>query len=323
MADAAADAEIVGVDHFAVGFDFLAFDADVGDPVLAAGIGATGDVEAEVFLIVGETIFELLGEPAGERLGFREREFAKFGAGASDGAANEGGRFDGKPGVGEFIDHCGDVSFGNVDEEEILHRRVADVAVAITLGEIGGEGELRGSDTSADYGSANGEKSGLLLWDDTEMIAVDLRGRSDGLGGIKGVAEFGFDELEERTGSPSVFEKEIFEAGFFAGVPENVGFAKDFGDGADDGDDLVLADEGGDGDGEVRLGGEATAKAEGEADFGSGEWRVASGEQQGRGVVGESKSCVGVGIEEGFLTPRTPFGMTGWGVVTTGAGGCD
>ena len=36
-----------------------------------------------------------------------------------------------------------------------------------------------------------------------------------------------------------MFEEEKFEAGFFAGVAEDVGFAEKFGDGADDGDDLV------------------------------------------------------------------------------------
>src|SRR6266436_4894346 len=81
LAYAAAYAEVVGVDHFAVLLDFFAFDADVGDPVLTAGVGATGDVELDVFLIAGETLFELFGEPAGVGLGFGESEFAEFGAG--------------------------------------------------------------------------------------------------------------------------------------------------------------------------------------------------------------------------------------------------
>src|SRR5882757_6996785 len=72
LADAAAYAEIIGVDHFAFVLDFLAFDADIGDPVLAAGVGAAGDVQLDVFLVAGETLFELLGEPAGIRLGFGE-----------------------------------------------------------------------------------------------------------------------------------------------------------------------------------------------------------------------------------------------------------
>ena len=46
FADGSADAEVEGVDHLAVLLDLLAFEADVGDPVLAAGVGAAGDVEA-------------------------------------------------------------------------------------------------------------------------------------------------------------------------------------------------------------------------------------------------------------------------------------
>ena len=72
LAYAAAYAEIVGVDHFSFVLDFLAFDADVGDPVLAAGVGAAGDVELDVFLIAGETFLELFGEPAGVGFGFGE-----------------------------------------------------------------------------------------------------------------------------------------------------------------------------------------------------------------------------------------------------------
>jgi hypothetical protein len=60
FSDASADAEIVGVNHFAIDFDFLAFEADVGDPVLAAAVGATGDVDAELLLEAGDAIIEYL-----------------------------------------------------------------------------------------------------------------------------------------------------------------------------------------------------------------------------------------------------------------------
>jgi hypothetical protein len=72
VADAAADAEVVGINHLAAGPDFLSFNANVGDPVLPAGIGATGNVETKFVLKVGETLFQLLGKPAGKGLCFRE-----------------------------------------------------------------------------------------------------------------------------------------------------------------------------------------------------------------------------------------------------------
>ena len=64
VADSAADAEVVGVDELAVVLDLLAFDADVGDPVLAAAVGAAGDVELELLVEAGQALFELLDEPA-------------------------------------------------------------------------------------------------------------------------------------------------------------------------------------------------------------------------------------------------------------------
>ncbi len=267
LADAAADAEIVGVDHLAVGFDFLAFDADVGDPVLAAGIGAAGDVQAKVILIVGETLVKLLGEPAGVGFGLGEGKLAKFGAGAGNGTADESGSRDGKAGGVEFGNYRGNLETADIDEEEILHGSGADVAVTVAFREVGGDAKLRGSDASAGYGSADGEQAVLLLQGDSEVIAVDQRGRSIGDGGVERIAETRFNGAEEGIGGPVVFEEKILETGFVSGLPEDRGFAEEFGDGADDGDDLVRIDEGVERNGEVRLGGEAAAYAKGKAEF--------------------------------------------------------
>ena len=268
MADATAYAEIIGVYHVAVVLDLFAFDADIGDPVLAAGIGAAGDMEAEIFLIVRKALFELLGEPAGEGFRFGEREFAELGAGAGHGATGEGGDgIDREAGGVEFADNVVDVGFRNVDKEEILHGGVANVAVAVTLGEIGGEPELRGRDATANDGGADGEQAGLFLRDDTEMIAVGARRELFGFGGIEGEAEFGVQSGKKGFSSPVVFEKQEFEASFFSGLAKDFGFAENFGDGADDADHLVRTDEYVEAEGEMRLRGEAAADAEGEAHF--------------------------------------------------------
>jgi len=243
LADSSANAEIVGVDELAIHFDFFAFDADVGDPVLAATVGAAGDVELDVVAEAGEAVIELFGEPAGERLGFGESELAEFGAGAGNGAANEGRAFDGKASGNEFGDDGGDVGFGDVDEEKILHRSGAEVAVGETFGEIGGEAELRGSDASANDGSADRKEAGLLLGLHAEMIAMDLGGKIFRLGRIESEGETGLDGGEERVGGPGVFEEEIFEASAFAALAEDFAGAEEFGDGADYGDDLVFTDE--------------------------------------------------------------------------------
>jgi hypothetical protein len=117
VANTAANAEIVGVDQFAIDLDFLALDADVGDPVLAATIGAAGDVQFELMLEIGIAIFESFGEPASEALGFGESEFAKFGAGAGYGTANESGTRDRESAGGELGVDSGDASLRDIDEE--------------------------------------------------------------------------------------------------------------------------------------------------------------------------------------------------------------
>ena len=50
LADRSAEAEVVSVGQLALVLDLLAFDADVGDPVLAAAVGAAGDVQPELLV---------------------------------------------------------------------------------------------------------------------------------------------------------------------------------------------------------------------------------------------------------------------------------
>jgi len=102
---------------------------------------------------------------------------------------------------------------------------------------------LRGSDATANDGSADGKEAGLLLGLHAEMIAMDLGGEIFGFGGIEGEGETGLDGGEEGVGGPAVLEEEIFQASAFAALAENLAFAEDFGDGADNGDDLILMDE--------------------------------------------------------------------------------
>ena len=64
--------------------DLLAFEANVGDPMLAATVGASGDVELELLIESGKPLLHLLHEPAAEALGFRDGEFAELGSGAGD-----------------------------------------------------------------------------------------------------------------------------------------------------------------------------------------------------------------------------------------------
>src|SRR5271169_3616351 len=210
FADAATDTEVVGIDHFAARFDFLAFDPDIRNPVLAAGVRAARDVQSEFVLVIGETIFGLFRAPAGVRLSCSECKFAEFGASAGDGAAHECGRSDRQPASGKIGNDGGDMDLGDVDEEEILHERVTNVAVTVALRKIGGEGELRRGDAAANDGSAYREGPGLFLRDYAQMVAMDVDRRAFGLRGIERKIEPGLESGEEGSGGPAVFEKKIF-----------------------------------------------------------------------------------------------------------------
>jgi hypothetical protein len=141
------------------------------------------------------------------------------------------------------------------------------VSVGVAFGEIGGKPKLRGSDTSTNDGGANGEEAGLLLGNDAEMIAMNVRRESFWFSGIEDETETLTDRGEERFGSPVMLEEKIFHAGTLAAVAKNLTGAEDFANGPDDGDDLMWLDESVEANGEVWLCGEAAGYADGKAEF--------------------------------------------------------
>ena len=237
VADSAADAEIVGVDEFAIDLDFLALDANVGDPVLAATVRAAGDVEFDLMFEPGIAVFESFGEPAGEALGFCESEFAEFGAGASNRTANEGGASNGESSGVELGDDGADLGFGDVDQEEILHGGGAELAVGMVFGELGGEAELRRGDAPTNDRGPDGEEAGLLLGSNTEMIAVEFRRKTFGYGGIESEPESLVDGGEKTIRRPAVLEEKKLHARAIPAFAKDIAGAKNFGDGTHDGDD--------------------------------------------------------------------------------------
>ncbi len=140
LADGAADAEVVGVDEIGALLDFLALEADVGDPVLAAGVGAARDVQFERLIEFGDALFEFFDEPAGEGFGLGDGQFAEFGAGAGDGAAPEGRCLDMEAGCVEFEDECVDIFARHIDDEDVLHVGGAEFAGGIFFCEGRGGG---------------------------------------------------------------------------------------------------------------------------------------------------------------------------------------
>ena len=120
LADASADAEVIGVDHFAVLLDLFAFEADVGDPVLSAAIGAAGDVHAKLLIEPRDAFVEFIHEPAGKALGLGDGKFAELGAGAGDGTAPEVGSLHVQANLAEFAQQFAGFAVRNVHEDKIL-----------------------------------------------------------------------------------------------------------------------------------------------------------------------------------------------------------
>src|SRR5581483_3685469 len=85
----AADAEVVSIEQAIVDLDLLAFDTDVGDPVLAATVGAPGHVKLQVLIEIRETFFQFFDQPTGEAFGFGDRQLAELGSAASYGSSRE------------------------------------------------------------------------------------------------------------------------------------------------------------------------------------------------------------------------------------------
>src|SRR5690242_7265686 len=70
FAQAAADAKVIRVHHFSFGLDLLAFNPDIGNPVLAAAIRATGDMQLDLLVEARKPLLELVAQPARESLRF-------------------------------------------------------------------------------------------------------------------------------------------------------------------------------------------------------------------------------------------------------------
>src|ERR1700757_2897302 len=84
VANASAYAEVIRIHHFSADFDFLALDADIRNPMLAATVRASGDVQFNLFENPRQPFVEFGGEPARETLGFRQCQLAEFRSRARD-----------------------------------------------------------------------------------------------------------------------------------------------------------------------------------------------------------------------------------------------
>src|SRR5437667_8232363 len=82
--DCAAHAEVVGILQPSIYFDFLPFNPNVCDPVLATTIGATSNVKLQMLFKSRQPFFKFFYHPASKTLGFRDRQLAEFRPAAGD-----------------------------------------------------------------------------------------------------------------------------------------------------------------------------------------------------------------------------------------------
>ena len=83
-------AKVIGILLAAIHLDFLPLDADVSDPVLAAAVGTSRDVQFQVLFETRQALFQFFDQPAGETLGLGNRDLAELRAAARHHATPEG-----------------------------------------------------------------------------------------------------------------------------------------------------------------------------------------------------------------------------------------
>src|ERR1041385_3021 len=268
LAHGAPQTEIIGVLRAAISLDLLAFQPDVGDAMLAATVGAAGNVELQLLLEPGQALFQLFHQPAREGLGFRDRQLAELAASAGHGAAPEGRSGNVKAGGFQSQRDRGSLLTQDVDDDQVLRVGGAQLAVTVALGQVGGGAQLLGRDAAAQDGSANIEQPRLLLRMNAHVITENVVRRDFRSSRIKFVAELALDGLQERFRSPAVLEEKIFQARALAVFAQDIGFAEELAHGFDHRNHLLPANESIEAHSEVRLSGKAAANADGETNFG-------------------------------------------------------
>src|SRR5712664_1381572 len=137
LAHAASNAEVIRVDHPAIDLQLFAFNTDVRNPVLAAAIRASGDVQPELLLKARKPLIELFRKPARESRRMLIR---------------------------------------NVHDQQVLHDGVAQMPIGVRVGEIRCGPQLLRRYAPAQYVRTDIRKAGLLLRVNADVIAMNVRG---------------------------------------------------------------------------------------------------------------------------------------------------
>src|SRR5579862_34052 len=230
QAERASDTEVIGIDEAAVDFHLFPVDADVGDPVLAATVRASRDVQLEVLIEAGKTLFQFLNEPTSEALSLRDCELAEFRACAGDGSAIEGGSGHAQTDVIKFFGQRFRVERWNVHDQQVLHVGGSQFAPCEAIGEIGGGVHLIGGHASAQHRRANVGIARLLLRMNAYMVAIHIGRRFFLDRRIEMESDTPLEFVEEAVGGPAMAEEQKLQARPLAMFAQYVGVAEQFRD---------------------------------------------------------------------------------------------
>ena len=137
--------DVHGFQDCVVAADAASDQADVGQGVVGAAVGAAGPVDGDG-AGQGQAGVQGAGGFGGAGFGFNLGEVAVVNAGAADGAAGDGGRAVRKVLQQRFGGQIVQAGVGDVGDDQVLAGGDADGAVAVAVGQVGDAAQLRGSD---------------------------------------------------------------------------------------------------------------------------------------------------------------------------------
>ena len=180
LANAATDEDVAAGDgKLLASFRILlscgsAHDADISNLNLSTAVGTSSPVNAK-WSANGDHLVELSGNAIGIGLGLNEGKAAELGPSAAHGVANDVSGIDLEPGVSIQLrlgKESIDLVVVNVGEDDVLLDSQTDLAIGISLGEMGDGSAFFLAQTSSRHMNANTRLAFLLLGVDAEQLAA-------------------------------------------------------------------------------------------------------------------------------------------------------
>ena len=168
-------------------------------------------MQFELLIEFGNARLELFNEPSGKRFRFRNCQLAEFRAGAGDGAAPEGCRFNLQIDMLQLPREFRSAAPRHIDENEVLHRGCGQFARAEAFGELGGLGKLISRDASAENRRADIGEPRLLLRMNSNVVAIDIGRNLLILSSLELVAQSPLKLATEPFFTPPLLKKQVLE----------------------------------------------------------------------------------------------------------------